>query len=266
MSQVDFDLHALRERDLPTPEFHLANQFASKADCPRHVHAGIELVLVRSGRCVIYAGDEPFEGRPGMLIVLPANVAQVQRTFGFTRTTYVVFQASPLLFDDSARTLRIEKRDWGERWMDELCELDALAVQPSPKITDALVMVLLQWINEVEAKRRGVSRIHPSLAKAVEFIEAHLTEPVDVPTVAAAAHCSASHLTALFRRQLRRGPKRYQQDLRMAMARRLLRNPYLNVGEVAEQCGYEDIGYFVRQFRKCHGRPPGRWRARASPA
>ena len=87
-----------------------------------------------------------------------------------------------------------------------------------------------------------------------------MEQPIDVPALAAQSHVSTSHLTALFRRKFRCGPLRYHQNLRMSLARRLLLNPYLSIGEIAQNCGYEDVNYFVRLFRKRHEVPPAKWR------
>jgi len=60
---------------------------------------------------------------------------------------------------------------------------------------------------------------------------------------------------------------RYVTAWRMQLARRLLADPRLSVGEVAQRVGYASEAAFNRAFRECVGEPPGRHRrARAAAA
>ena len=46
----------------------------------------------------------------------------------------------------------------------------------------------------------------------------------------------------------------------MQAAKQLLLNPYSNISEVAALCGFEDMHYFTRVFKKFYGMPPGEFR------
>jgi AraC-like DNA-binding protein len=52
----------------------------------------------------------------------------------------------------------------------------------------------------------------------------------------------------------------YVEMLRIERACQLLRAPYARVGEVADDCGYTDLNYFARVFKRRMGLPPARWR------
>lgn len=48
----------------------------------------------------------------------------------------------------------------------------------------------------------------------------------------------------------------YATRLRMERAKELLRQGGRSIGEIAERCGYEDLHYFSRLFKKLEGMPP----------
>lgn len=51
-----------------------------------------------------------------------------------------------------------------------------------------------------------------------------------------------------------------RQEVRYARARELLRNPHLQMAEIAERLGFSDPAAFSRAFRKWSGSPPSDWR------
>ena len=58
----------------------------------------------------------------------------------------------------------------------------------------------------------------------------------------------------------------YLAGWRMHLARQLLRDSTLGVGEIAGRVGYESEAAFNRAFRRLVGSPPARWRQDKVPA
>jgi AraC family L-rhamnose operon regulatory protein RhaS len=109
------------------------------------------------------------------------------------------------------------------------------------------------------------ARLHPAVRSTQAYLEANLHQTLTLGSVARAMGVSASHLSALFATQCGVGPMHYLQRLRMERACWLLSNPYLRIHEVSETCGYEDVNYFTRLFRRSLGISPGRWRTNRLP-
>jgi AraC-like DNA-binding protein len=104
-------------------------------------------------------------------------------------------------------------------------------------------------------------RSEPLLAEVFEFIDGHYSEPISLSDVAAAVALTPGHLTTAVRRKTGRTVQRWIAERRMAEARRLLRETALTVDAVADQTGYRQTSFFIRQFRREHGETPGAWRA-----
>jgi AraC-like DNA-binding protein len=241
----------------PLPAVEYAGRFAGTTDCPYHTHAGHELVLVTEGACRIRVGRQRLDGRPGTLFVLAAGVPQYQETFGFTRTSYVIFQAARHACDPASRTLTPGDA-MVERWLEDLCDLFQSPRPVPPTLAGALLLAILERVRQIE--RQASIDLHPGVARALSLLESGFDRPLSMAALSAHACVSASHLTALFRAEFGCGPMAYLQRLRLGQAQKLLRDPYRSVAEIARACGYDDPNYFARLFRRRVGVAPGVWR------
>lgn len=96
--------------------------------------------------------------------------------------------------------------------------------------------------------------------RAKEILEAHLTAPVRIGTVAQACRLSCSHFSRAFRLSTGRSPYRWLTSRRIARAEILLRDTQLPLAEIAIGCGFADQSHFSRVFHRAIGMSPGAWR------
>lgn len=100
------------------------------------------------------------------------------------------------------------------------------------------------------------------VALATAILQQDLGQRVSVPDLADRVGLSASHLSALFRREVGCGPAEYHARLRMSVARELLDTTLDPISAIARHVGYEDPFYFARQFRAAHGMTATQYRDR----
>ncbi|NQU11036.1 helix-turn-helix transcriptional regulator [bacterium] len=105
---------------------------------------------------------------------------------------------------------------------------------------------------------RGVSIVDAAL----EYLEDNLHRPLYIAEVASHLRLSPTHVTRLFREQLKETPIRALIRMRLVRAHNLLRDPTLNIGEVATACGFESLSYFTRVFIRAYSCPPTAFRRR----
>lgn len=98
--------------------------------------------------------------------------------------------------------------------------------------------------------------LHPALRAVIDYMTAHLADPVGLPEMAAAVHSSPSHLSRLFTAEFGHGPTVHLRRLRLDHAAALLRSGQANVTEAALASGYQSLGQFSRAFAEQHGHPP----------
>lgn len=103
----------------------------------------------------------------------------------------------------------------------------------------------------------------PRLSPALRALHRHVARSWTVPELAKVAGLSRSTFFDRFTRTVGVAPMEYALAWRMALAKDLLRQGELAVGEVAERVGYGSASAFNTAFSRHVGTPPGRF-ARAA--
>lgn len=113
-----------------------------------------------------------------------------------------------------------------------------------------------------------MSHAHPvrHLLRAKDLIDARYREPLDVPTLARAAHLSPAHFSREFRRAFGEPPHRYLLTRRMERAAALLRSTERTVADICLLVGLRSIGSFTTTFGRMYGLSPTAYRAAHPPA
>jgi len=235
-------------------------RFASTKDVSWHTHAATEIVAVTQGKCRIRVGERALDGARGAIFILPARVAQYQETLGLAHTTYIGFDAPPSSITDNACVLMLEPADPALQWIEQICNSQLTRPPLSDEVIRLVLVALLRRLAELDAAIGIQVQWHPAVLAARGYLETNLQQAISLVDVARAVGVSASHLSALFAAQCGVGPMSYLQRIRIEHACWLLSNPHLRIHEVANACGFEDMNYFSRVFRRRLGLPPGKWR------
>ncbi len=115
----------------------------------------------------------------------------------------------------------------------------------------------------LEAMRRSEpdGGAHQSTIKRVNaYIEAHFSDPkLCLEDIARVHAISVQYLCMLYRKHMNMTIGDHLFDVRMDHALRLLEAGQSNISLVAEQCGYNDIGYFGKCFKKKFGLSPSQY-------
>ncbi len=104
------------------------------------------------------------------------------------------------------------------------------------------------------------------LLRAKDLIDARYREPLDVPTLARAAHLSPAHFSREFRRVFGETPHQYLLTRRLERAAALLRNTERGVHDICLTVGLRSIGSFTTRFSRTFGLSPTAYRNAYPPA
>ena len=100
------------------------------------------------------------------------------------------------------------------------------------------------------------SRLHFVL----QYIHDHLTERIEVDTLSRKAYLSRNIFFKWFKEQFGITPLEYITRERIRLARELLGQEKYTISQISLQCGFTDVNYFVRTFKKSEGLTPGAYR------
>lgn len=101
------------------------------------------------------------------------------------------------------------------------------------------------------------------LARVVEYVEAHLGEPMTVVDLARAAAMSPSSFGRAFRAATGEAPWAFVQRRRLERARRMLLTTSEPVTAIAHACGFAHPGHLATAFRAAYGVTPSEARRAA---
>ncbi|MDD3155283.1 MAG: AraC family transcriptional regulator [Victivallaceae bacterium] len=237
-----------------------AGHYFDNSPIPLHSHWGAELVYIASGQCMTYfSNGAALQCRSGTLLVTPPELRhrQVNNPGTGCETWYVVLDPGEKGLDTSLRLVDVADQPMIGQWVQNLYELFKLDAREE---ANALLKTLFLRLKHCERENHTLQNCPEGIKNVIALLENSYMKPLTVELLAEHGNLSKSHLNFLFHRIFGCGVNCYLTRLRMRHARRLLLSPFLNIAEVAHQCGFEDANYFSRSFRKFHGFPPGFYR------
>lgn len=92
--------------------------------------------------------------------------------------------------------------------------------------------------------------------KILLYLEAHIREPVTIEEICRENLIGRSQLQKLFQKEHQCGVIDFFSQMKIELAKQLVREHQLNFTQISEFLGYSSIHYFSRQFKKITGMTP----------
>ncbi len=99
------------------------------------------------------------------------------------------------------------------------------------------------------------------LRPAREYIEHNFKKYINLDMLANLADMSVTNFRREWAKYYDESALQYRDRIRLSYAKEYLNSGYYTVSEVAEKCGFGDVNYFIRFFKKHMGVPPGKFRS-----
>jgi AraC-like DNA-binding protein len=221
----------------------------------RHRHPCTEIVVARGGRGVLIHDRTRYAFGPGdVLIYQPGPEHQVEQTrTGWHLCLGVIgcgaAEIPPGVLNSNAATGEICAR------IRKALSSNAVGRSTSVELLTGLLVLQLQ-------SSRGKAAPRSKSAQVRDLIDAGYARRWTLPKLAAAVFVSPDYLRQLFRQEFGVPPMRYLLTRRIEVARTLLGMSDAPLREIAACCGFDDVFYFSRAFKKVMGLPPSEYRTR----
>ena len=98
------------------------------------------------------------------------------------------------------------------------------------------------------------------LLLAKEYIEQCFNRPITLAYLAFLSNMSVTNFRREWKKRYEESPLQYRDRVRLHYAKEYLNSGYFTVSEIAHKCGFEDVSYFVRFFKKQTGITPGEFK------
>ena len=94
----------------------------------------------------------------------------------------------------------------------------------------------------------------------LDYVDFHYSEPLSLKDLAERFSVSSTYLSSLFKKEVHMNLIEYIQSVRLRQALVLLNTTRLPIQEIAGQCGFLDVNYFTRVFKKSYEVSPREYR------
>lgn len=236
------------------------------------------------GKKVMHLFDEPgFDYLPGETVVIPSNV-EMKIDFpeasknNPTQCLALAIEQSKIKDTLSFLNERYPKEGVDNYWqlnyqnyffynnVDLAATINKLIKEcMSTSITkDALADLTLQELLIRIIQTQTVKSIDDGLfsnpnnpiSEVIEFIRLNLKENINLKSLSDKACMSTTSFYRFFKRELGMSPIEFVLNEKIKYAKKLLKNPSIQINEVCYLSGFEDANYFIRLFKKHEGITP----------
>jgi len=119
-------------------------------------------------------------------------------------------------------------------------------------LMNELFLMVLRESRETQEGGKALGTVR----RIADYLEFHLTLPLDTLKLSAYMNLNYNYMAALFRKQTGYSIREYLERARVFKAVELMRETTNNISEIGLQVGYEDALYFSRVFKKVTGKSP----------
>lgn len=232
--------------------------------------------------CYLAGGTDTFrrerpqhKGAPDKLCTLPAGHQSAWVINGEIQLTHLYISqeqfalAAIRLLDREPRELELRESTFvddaaqAQRFR-QLSQLDWQ--EPAERLlSSSLAHSLISHALLSQVGRREGLRLTGGLAPSQqrrlrEFIDAHLSEPLNLGQLAGLCALSEYHFARMFQLSFGLPPHRYVLAQRLRHGQHLLQHSRLPLTEIALACGFASASHFSNRFRHAIGATPGHYR------
>lgn len=256
-----------------------------------HWHDDFELTYIVSGHFQFSVNDDVFLLGPGEAVFLNSRVLHQVKPVKNETPVYYSYAFSPELISESMHSLIAAKYilplmhnedfpyhifrnqiPWEECCLSHIHALNRVADESTFErefmILHYLQAVFIDLIQNLPqiciASPHSRHREYFDVMQMMLYIKGHFAEQVSLSDIAAAANISKSSCNRIFHRTLKMTPFAFLLEYRINQSKELLCQSTTSITDIAYSCGFHDVSYYCKIFRKLTGFSPQKYRGQMS--
>lgn len=252
-----------------------------------HWHKHFELTYIQAGHFEFSTGPDTFTLGPGEAVFINSQVLHQVKPYKGENPVYHSYTFAPELLSESMQSLIAAKyllplmnnsnfpyyiftgkASWENQCLEHICLLNRASASGDfsreLKVVCYLQTVLIDMIDHLgdicKETQAASDSEHFIIIKIMGFIQEHYNEALSLSDMADSANISKSTLGRLFHKTLKITPFAYLLNYRINQSTLLLKNPSQTITDIALSCGFHDVSYYCKAFRKYKGMSPKQYR------
>lgn len=252
-----------------------------------HWHQEFELIILAEGNSVVTAGSEKYLVKEGDGLFINSEVLHAGFLADTPHCRYhsFVFHPAligggfdsvfwnrylhPLMDNKSLEGFYISK---DVPWQKEILEAVEHAWQcfaaeaPGYEFTvrEALSKLIFSVCTNISSQKNSPSpkalRDGERMKLMMQYISEHYSEEITIGNLAECAMISESECLRCFHNTIHTTPIQYVKQFRIHKAASLLSSTDLKIVDIGSKCGFQEMSYFAKSFKKVYGCTPTQYR------
>ena len=219
------------------------------------------MTLIKKGKVAFRVQDEDFIVNQGEVILIPAGLQKSGRCkecgCGISIHFYGDFP-EPLSSNRGNHIRHVPAEESGMAFQ-RLSEHWTSGTRGDIRCCAGYLQIILGLLSVSDITHDSM-RVDPRVERMRQHLLTHLEEPTDLKSLARVAGVSRPYAGTLFRKQTGTTVQNYANALRVRKAQALLSDSSETLAEIAEQCGFDDVFYFSKVFKKHAYHSPSNFR------
>ena len=215
-------------------------------------HSRDAMIIVLEGRFYCELQQETYTAHPGDICIFPAEVPFRRKVLEPLRCIYIQFTPFPTKL--SAGKLSIADQS---RISNTIGHLEQAVIKADQKLTAHLLEDLFLFSSQ---QSTGTHQTDETVSACISYFRKNLGSRITLELLAQANAISKQALIRKFRRCTGKTPMDYLSTLRLERSKELLKDTTLSIGEIAAQCGFDNVYYFSNHFKHHTGISPSSYR------
>lgn len=227
-----------------------------------HWHREFELIRVLSGNMTLYLNENEYEFSGGDAVLIPGGIVHGAAAFG---CVYECIVFSPSLIYVSRQCRAVVKSCVTQSVFYKNNEtVDSVFTALSDRgngFEFRFLSGIYSLLAEIAADRRGGGAHLPKNGKfekiksALTLIEENYSTQFTLSELAESCGMSPNYFCRFFKQMTQKTPFDYINTYRINIACEML-SEHIGVTETAYSCGFNDLSYFIKIFRRIKGMSP----------
>ena len=263
-------------------EYHYVTNHHPRYNMPYHWHIQYEIIRVLHGNVVISVDEEEYTVKQGEILFIPKGAVHGGKAF-LEDTIYECIVFDKKLFETdigesgmlqkffdhqilinrhyTAKQTLIKELVWLMfRTIKNQYEGFEYIVKGSILTFFGLVLKnKLYTVSLTNFANNNQRNIH-KLKKVFHLIETSYNQPLTLEELASTADLSPKYFCRFFQNMTNKSPISYLNYYRIECAcMKLINEPEVSITDIAYDCGFNDLSYFIKTFRKYKGTTPNKY-------
>ena len=157
--------------------------------------------------------------------------------------------------------LNMQERREIEYWLNKMMQEQEHQQEGIKCVKSACLQMLLVFFQRIHCKKEETKGVVKDTRKdaiylAIEYMENHLEEKIDIEELAASVYWSSRHFRTVFKEETGMTPVEYLNRIRIIKSLEYLERNQCNIADAAASVGIYDANYYTRLFKKILGYSP----------